>query len=160
MHTGILCCLSKKIESEKSAQRPSGGADPICLDQPGVGAGVEPLGESVVQRDLQEERRRPDNSEQCRAGGAEKALAQIGTALKECGKAAEGFGVEIWVEVHGAGVITHRVNGETDLSYEKPQVGGGNVAKHDPAATRDGELLESGSISLQSESHPVEFRKV
>jgi sugar phosphate isomerase/epimerase len=33
----------------------------------------------------------------------EKTLAQIGTALKECGKAAEGFGVEIWVEVHGAG---------------------------------------------------------
>lgn len=33
----------------------------------------------------------------------EKTLEQIGKALIECGKAAEGFGVEIWVEVHGGG---------------------------------------------------------
>jgi len=33
----------------------------------------------------------------------EKTLAQIGTALVECGKAAADAGVEIWVEVHGAG---------------------------------------------------------
>jgi sugar phosphate isomerase/epimerase len=33
----------------------------------------------------------------------EKTLEQIGKALAECGSAAEGFGVEIWVEVHGAG---------------------------------------------------------
>ncbi len=33
----------------------------------------------------------------------EKTLEQIGKALIECGKAAEGHGVEICVEVHGAG---------------------------------------------------------
>jgi sugar phosphate isomerase/epimerase len=33
----------------------------------------------------------------------EKTLEQIGKALIECGKAAEDFGTEIWVEVHGAG---------------------------------------------------------
>jgi sugar phosphate isomerase/epimerase len=33
----------------------------------------------------------------------EKTLEQIGKALVECGKAAEGYGVEIWVEVHGGG---------------------------------------------------------
>lgn len=32
----------------------------------------------------------------------QKTFEQIGKALLECGKAAEGFGVEIWVEVHGA----------------------------------------------------------
>ena len=32
----------------------------------------------------------------------EKTLEQIGKALAECGEAADGFGVEIWVEVHGA----------------------------------------------------------
>ena len=58
------------------------------------------------------------------------------------------------------GAIVHKVNGETVLAYEKPQIGGGNVAKHDPAAKKDGQLLEGGSISLQAESHPVEFRKV
>jgi hypothetical protein len=68
--------------------------------------------------------------------------------------------VRVEVEVHGDGVITHRVNGETVLTYEKPQIGGGNVANHDPAVKKDGQLLSFGSISLQSESHPVEFRKV
>jgi sugar phosphate isomerase/epimerase len=33
----------------------------------------------------------------------EKTLEQIGKALVECGKAAADYGVEIWVEVHGAG---------------------------------------------------------
>ena len=64
------------------------------------------------------------------------------------------------VEVHGDGAIVHRVNGETVLSYEKPQYGGGNVAKHDPAVKKDGQLIPGGTISLQAESHPVEFRKV
>jgi len=68
--------------------------------------------------------------------------------------------VRVEVEVHGDGVIRHFVNGEEVLSYEMPQIGGGNVAGHDPAAKRDGELLSSGSISLQAESHPLEFRKV
>jgi sugar phosphate isomerase/epimerase len=31
----------------------------------------------------------------------EKTLEQIGKSLRECGKAAEGAGVEIWLEVHG-----------------------------------------------------------
>jgi hypothetical protein len=68
--------------------------------------------------------------------------------------------VRVEVEVHGDGVITHRVNGETVLSYEKPQIGGGNVTGYDPSVKKDGQLLAGGSISLQSESHPVEFRKV
>ena len=64
------------------------------------------------------------------------------------------------VEVHGAGKVVHRINGETVLEYEQPQIGGGNVANFDPAVKQDGKVLEGGSISLQSESHPVEFRKV
>jgi sugar phosphate isomerase/epimerase len=32
-----------------------------------------------------------------------KTLDQIGGALRECGRFAEGYGVEIWVEVHGEG---------------------------------------------------------
>jgi sugar phosphate isomerase/epimerase len=33
----------------------------------------------------------------------EKTLAQIASALRECGAAADAHGVEIWLEVHGAG---------------------------------------------------------
>jgi Domain of Unknown Function (DUF1080) len=68
--------------------------------------------------------------------------------------------VRVEVEVHGDGLVQHRVNGDVVLSYEKPQVGGGAVSNHDPAAKPDGKLLSEGTISLQSESHPIEFRKV
>ncbi len=64
------------------------------------------------------------------------------------------------VVVLGDSIIKHIVNGDTVLVYEKPQIGGGNVSNYDPAQKKDGQMLSSGYISLQSESHPVEFRKV
>lgn len=68
--------------------------------------------------------------------------------------------VRVEAHVHGGEVIRHVVNGQDVLTYQRPQMGGGNVSQFDPARKRDGELLTSGSISLQSESHPVDFRKV
>jgi hypothetical protein len=68
--------------------------------------------------------------------------------------------VRVEAEVHGGGVIIHRVNGEEVLRYEKPQIGGGVVENYDPSVKKDGQLLESGTISLQAESSPIEFRKV
>jgi len=68
--------------------------------------------------------------------------------------------VRVEVKVLGDGKITHVIDGQTVLEYEKPQIGGGAVTSHDPAVKKDGMLLREGSISLQSESHPVEFRKV
>jgi hypothetical protein len=59
--------------------------------------------------------------------------------------------------IHGQPVESIR---RTRTSPSQPQIGGGNVAGHDPAVKRDGEMLTGGSISLQAESHPVEFRKV
>jgi hypothetical protein len=67
--------------------------------------------------------------------------------------------VTLEVEVHGNGTIRHLINGETVLEYEKPQ-----LDETDPDARtliRGGDtMLREGTISLQSESHPVEFRKV
>ena len=60
----------------------------------------------------------------------------------------------------GAGSIRHILAGKTVLEYELPQVGGEVVDGFDPKVKVDGKLLERGTISLQSESHPVEFRKV
>jgi hypothetical protein len=68
--------------------------------------------------------------------------------------------VRVEAEVHGNGRIVHRVDGVPVLEYEKPQIGGGVVSGFDPAVKQDGTMLEEGSISLQSESHPIEFRKV
>jgi hypothetical protein len=68
--------------------------------------------------------------------------------------------VRVEAHVHGGEMIRHVVNGETVLEYQKPQIGGGSVSNFDPAVKRDGEILMGGSISLQSESHPIEFRRV
>lgn len=57
-------------------------------------------------------------------------------------------------------VIHHIVEKDTVLTYYKPQIGGGSVSNFDPEAKKDGEMLKGGYISLQSESHPIEFRKV
>jgi hypothetical protein len=74
------------------------------------------------------------------------------------------FDGEQWLRVEvvvlGSGSITHIVNGETVLEYALPQYGGLNVHHFDPAAKPDGELIENGYLALQSESHPIEFRKV
>ena len=68
--------------------------------------------------------------------------------------------VRVEAEVLGDKEIRHIVEGQTVLSYQKPQIGGGQVTNYDPAVKKDGTLLREGYISLQSESHPVEFRKV
>ncbi|MBL8221946.1 MAG: DUF1080 domain-containing protein, partial [Bryobacterales bacterium] len=68
--------------------------------------------------------------------------------------------VRVEVRVLGSDSVEHIVNGKPVLKYDKPHIGGGNVSGHDPAVKKDGMLLNEGWISLQSESHPVEFRKV
>jgi hypothetical protein len=68
--------------------------------------------------------------------------------------------VRVEVEVRGGETVKHMIDGKTVLAYEKPQIGGGNVSNHDPAVKQDGTIVTSGYISLQGESHPVEFRKV
>jgi Domain of Unknown Function (DUF1080)/Putative esterase len=74
------------------------------------------------------------------------------------------FDGEQWVRaefvVHGSGMITHYVNGQKVLEYELPQYGGGVVDNFDTTTKPDGTLIEGGYISLQSESHPIDFRKV
>jgi Domain of Unknown Function (DUF1080) len=64
------------------------------------------------------------------------------------------------VEVLGDSQIKHLVEGQTVLTYDKPQIGNGSVSNFDEKVKKDGTLLSEGYISLQSESHPIEFRKV
>ncbi|MGL4464949.1 MAG: 3-keto-disaccharide hydrolase [Planctomycetia bacterium] len=63
------------------------------------------------------------------------------------------------VEAHGFGKIVHRINGETVLEYEQPQYDpdDGNAKKLIKGGVA---RIEGGSISLQAESHPIDFRKV
>lgn len=64
------------------------------------------------------------------------------------------------VTVLGDSLVRHYINGEMVLEYIKPQIGGGNVSGFNPAVKIDGKPLTEGYISLQSESHPIDFRKV
>jgi hypothetical protein len=67
--------------------------------------------------------------------------------------------VKCEVEVRGNEVIRHKIDGEVVLQYNKPQLDPTDRwAK--PLIKDDKVMLSGGTISLQSESHPVEFRKV
>ena len=64
------------------------------------------------------------------------------------------------VEVKGNDVIRHLVNGELVLEYSKPQLDDRDSHAKELIQKAGDKMLSSGSISLQSESHPIEFRKV
>lgn len=69
-----------------------------------------------------------------------------------------------WVQanfiVMGDEEVHHLVGRDTVISYFNPQIGGGNVNPVDEAVKIEGKLLKEGYISLQSESHPIDFRRV
>lgn len=69
-----------------------------------------------------------------------------------------------WVRVDilmlGDSLVTHIVEGDTVLSYTKPQLEVDDLSNVDPEMTAVGQPLTEGYIALQSESHPIEFRKV
>lgn len=68
--------------------------------------------------------------------------------------------VTVEVEVRGGKVLRHKVDGKTVMEYTEPQ-----LDENDADAKRLMEggvekMLTGGTISLQSEGHPVEFRKI
>ena len=69
--------------------------------------------------------------------------------------------VNLEILVRNDSVISHKINGETVLTYSKPQIGG-SVENVDNKVwkSREGKPLKKGYISLQSESHPVEFKNI
>lgn len=69
--------------------------------------------------------------------------------------------VKVEVEVRGSERIRHYVNGQLVLEYESPQYDPQDDTAKPLIEKAGGELrISSGTISLQSESHPVEFRKI
>jgi hypothetical protein len=63
------------------------------------------------------------------------------------------------VEVRGDKTIKHFINGEEVLAYEQSQYDDSDATAR--PLIKDGQkLIKEGYISLQSESHPIEFRKV
>ena len=68
--------------------------------------------------------------------------------------------VQAEIEVRGGELIRHKINGKTVIEYSQPQ-----LDDRDPNAKRLIEagaekMITEGTISLQAESHPVEFRNI
>jgi len=68
--------------------------------------------------------------------------------------------VKLEVLVRSDSIISHKINGETVLTYYKPQLGGDVDFDNEKWKLKDGLPVKSGYISLQSESSPVEFRNI
>lgn len=72
------------------------------------------------------------------------------------------FHGDVWVtaemHVYADSIIHHIVEGDTVITYRKPQIDGNDLPEGFPLP--DGSLLDSGYISLQAESHPVEFKDI
>ncbi len=64
--------------------------------------------------------------------------------------------INLEILVWGDSIISHKINGETVISYSKPQIGG----EYNTLKNKVGEPLKAGYIALQSESHPVEFKNI
>lgn len=86
--------------------------------------------------------------------------------LEHCNSSSSDFFFgEEWVtaelEVRGNEVLYHVVNGDTVLQYNQPQLDERDATYARLIDLNRGDkMLHKGTISLQSESHPIDFRKV
>ncbi len=64
------------------------------------------------------------------------------------------------VEVQGDSIVRHKIDGKTVMAYTQPQLDERDQYYTKLLPPDKNKLLKKGTISLQSESHPVDFRKV
>ncbi len=69
-----------------------------------------------------------------------------------------------WVRVEtlvlGDSVIKHIANGDTVMTYRRPEMGGGAANSTKAGVLQPGKVLTEGTISLQAETSEIDFRKV
>ena len=80
--------------------------------------------------------------------------------------------VHVEAVVKGGESMDFIVEGDTVLSFQRPQIGGGFINKQSAWEThgitrdiemwtaREGEILTEGYIALQAESHPIDFKNI
>lgn len=64
------------------------------------------------------------------------------------------------LEVHGNKLIRHKINGETVMEYSEPQLDEKDADAKRLIENGADKMLTGGTISLQSEGHPIEFRNI
>ena len=69
-----------------------------------------------------------------------------------------------WVDVEalvlGDSLIQHILEGKVVMEYRKPTIGGGAISGYKESAYREGAPLNEGLISIQAESHPIDFKSI
>lgn len=68
--------------------------------------------------------------------------------------------VAVEVEVHGNKLIRHLVQGKEVIAYSQPQYDESEAHAKKLAEAAGSKMISDGYICLQSESHPVEFRRI
>lgn len=68
--------------------------------------------------------------------------------------------VSVEVEVHGGKVIRHFVDGEEVMQYEQPQLDPRDANYEKLLALYGDKIITKGTISLQAETAPIDFRKI
>jgi hypothetical protein len=68
--------------------------------------------------------------------------------------------VTVEIEVRGNKLMRHTIDGQSVLEYTEPQLDEKDAHARELIAKAGTKALSGGTISLQSESHPIEFRKV
>ena len=68
--------------------------------------------------------------------------------------------ITVEVEVDGDGTIKHIVDGQTVLTYSQPRLDVRDAHANGLRAKRGSAQLGSGRIALQSEGHPIQFRRI
>jgi hypothetical protein len=67
--------------------------------------------------------------------------------------------VTVTAVIRGSELLKHVIEGKTAITYTKPQYD--TSEEHGQAlAEKHGKIIEGGTISIQAESHPTEFRKI
>jgi len=81
--------------------------------------------------------------------------------------------VHVEALVYGDSLLVHLVEGDTVLTYEHPRIDDKYIGKsseysweaafvkdYEQFVKRKGELIKSGFIALQAESHPIDFKNI
>lgn len=69
-----------------------------------------------------------------------------------------------WVVVEalvmGDSLIQHILEDKVVMEYRKPTIGGGAISGYKESAYKEGAPLKEGYISIQAETHPIDFKSI
>jgi hypothetical protein len=68
--------------------------------------------------------------------------------------------VSVLIEVRHDSIVKHMINGQEVMTYTNLEIGGDVDYDNEKWKAKEGTPLKSGYISLQSESHPIEFKDI